>query len=75
MHFLPLLSLATLTLAVPHLKTPNLLQLIPPMDNTGFNTFTANPNPNGTSSISFSIVDTTRGTSSACGPKPAAGFR
>ena len=68
MHFLTVLSIASLGLAAPlserqTCSTGSTLQWTV----TGFNTFTANPGPNGVSSISFKFVDQTSGTSSNCG--------
>lgn len=70
MHFslLSLLSLTSLALATPNVRRQtcsdaSTLQWTV----TGFNTFTANPGPNGVSSISFKFVDETSGTSSQCG--------
>ena len=66
MRFLPLVSLASLTLAAPHLKRQTCSSSTLQWTITGFTTFTANPGPNAVSSISFDFVDETSGTSSEC---------
>ena len=67
MHFIPLLSLASLALAAPQLKVRTCSSSSLQWTVTGFNTFTASPGPNAVSSISFDFVDNTSGTSSECG--------
>lgn len=73
MHLLSLLSLASLSLAAPHVKRQTCSSSTLQWTVTGFNTFTANPGPNGVSSISFDFVDQTSGTSSECGRSLPAG--